>query len=90
PLGARIFAVADAFDAMTSDRPYRAAFAPEQALAEILRNSGSQFDPAVVKVFLSVYQTRFVQGHGDGNSVGELNSNLKKAILEAAGLGGSS
>ena len=90
PLGARIFAIADAFDAMTADRPYRPARAPERALAEILGNSGSQFDPAAVKAFLSVYQTRFVHSHGEGRSEGEINSALKKAILEAAGLEGSS
>jgi hypothetical protein len=51
PLGARIFAVADAFDAMTSDRPYRAALPWEVALAELTRFSGAQFDPRVVEVF---------------------------------------
>jgi ribonuclease P protein subunit RPR2 len=48
PLGARIFAVADALDAMTSNRPYRGAGSWENALDEILRESGSQFDPRVV------------------------------------------
>jgi hypothetical protein len=48
PLAARILSVADAFDAMTSDRPYRAALPPEEALAEIRRNAGTQFCPAVV------------------------------------------
>jgi two-component system, cell cycle response regulator len=48
PLGARIFAVADTFDAMTNDRPYRAALSWEEALAELERCAGSQFDPAVV------------------------------------------
>jgi len=48
PLGARIFAVADALDAMTTDRPYRDAQSWEHALDEILRGSGSQFDPRVV------------------------------------------
>ncbi len=52
PLGARILAVADSFDAMTSDRPYRAAMPAARAIAEIKRCSGSQFDPAVVKAFL--------------------------------------
>ena len=89
PLGARIFAVADAFDAMTSGRPYRLARAPEQALAEVLRNSGGQFDPAVAKAFLSVYQKRFVQG-GDGRPEQELSPALKNAILDAAGRGGLS
>jgi hypothetical protein len=51
PLEARIFAAVDAYDAMTSDRPYRKAMSPEQALEDIRRNSGIQFDPAVVKAF---------------------------------------
>ena len=51
PLGARIFAVADALDAMTSDRPYRRALPWEAAAEEILGQSGRQFDPDVVVVF---------------------------------------
>ena len=51
PLGARVFAVADALDAMTSDRPYRRAGTWAHAAAEIARESGSQFDPQVVEVF---------------------------------------
>jgi diguanylate cyclase (GGDEF)-like protein len=51
PLGARIVAVADAFDAMTSGRPYRAAISHEQALAELHRCAGTQFDPTVVAAF---------------------------------------
>lgn len=54
-LGARIIAVADAFDAMTSDRPYRKGMTPEEALAELKRNSGTQFDPVVVAAFIRVY-----------------------------------
>ncbi len=54
PLGARIFAVADAFDAMTSDRPYRRGRELREAFAEIERCVGTQFDPAVVSVFLEV------------------------------------
>ncbi len=54
PLGARIFAVADTFDAMTSDRPYRAAQSIASGRREIERNSGKQFDPEVVKVFLGL------------------------------------
>lgn len=52
PLGARVFAVADAFDAMTSNRPYRRALPVEKAREEILGNAGSQFDPKVVEAFL--------------------------------------
>ncbi len=51
-LGARIMAVADSFDAMVTDRPYRKAFSKEEALAEVKKNSGSQFDPKVVEAFL--------------------------------------
>jgi putative nucleotidyltransferase with HDIG domain len=54
PLGARIFAVADAFDAMISERPYRKPISIEAACEEIRRNSGTQFDPKVVDVFLSM------------------------------------
>jgi HD-GYP domain-containing protein (c-di-GMP phosphodiesterase class II) len=54
PLGARIFAVADTLDAMTSDRPYRAALPYRVAREEIKRCSGSQFDPDVVQAFLAI------------------------------------
>jgi putative nucleotidyltransferase with HDIG domain len=54
PLGARIFAVADALDAMVSDRPYRRALSMQHARDEIERCSGTQFDPSVVEVFLSL------------------------------------
>jgi diguanylate cyclase (GGDEF)-like protein len=54
PLEARILAVADAFEAMTSDRVYRAAMAPGQARAELVRCTGTQFDKLVVEAFLRV------------------------------------
>jgi putative nucleotidyltransferase with HDIG domain len=59
PLGARILAIADAFDAMTSDRPYRPAMPVEEARQEIRRCSGTQFDPVVAGAFLKidVYRT---------------------------------
>ena len=53
PLGARIFAVADTLDAMTSDRPYRAGLPFAAARDEIVRQAGRQFDPDVVQVFLA-------------------------------------
>jgi HD-GYP domain-containing protein (c-di-GMP phosphodiesterase class II) len=58
PQCARIFAVVDAFDAMTNERPYRAAMKIERALAEIERCRGSQFDPLVVEAFLSLQDIR--------------------------------
>lgn len=52
-LGARLFAVIDTLDAMTSDRPYRKAGSFEQARDEIIRMSGTQFDPQAVQAFLA-------------------------------------
>ena len=54
PIGARIFAVSDTLDAITSDRPYRKASSFDAARQEILRCSGTQFDPSVVEVFLKI------------------------------------
>jgi putative nucleotidyltransferase with HDIG domain len=54
PLGARVVAVADAFDAMTSDRPYRKGMPPWEAFQEIVAKTGLQFDPAVVDAFKHV------------------------------------
>jgi PAS domain S-box-containing protein/diguanylate cyclase (GGDEF)-like protein len=54
PLGSRIIAVCDAYDAMTSDRPYRAAMSREVALSELRRCAGTQFDPLVVDAFGAV------------------------------------
>jgi len=54
PLEARIFAVVDAYDALTSDRPYRQATSPQEALAEIKANAATQFDPQVVESFTAV------------------------------------
>ena len=58
PLGARIIAVADAYDAMVTDRPYRAGKLPWEAANEIQAGSGSQFDPVVVGAFLIVMRGR--------------------------------
>jgi len=54
PLGSRIIAVCDAYDAMVSDRPYRPKLESEEALAELRRCAGTQFDPRVVRVFCDV------------------------------------
>jgi HD-GYP domain-containing protein (c-di-GMP phosphodiesterase class II) len=54
PLGARVFAIADTLDAITSDRPYRAAQDLPAAKTEIQSWSGKQFDPEIIKVFLAI------------------------------------
>lgn len=56
PFGARIIALADAFDAMTSDRPYRKAYSVAAAIDEIKEKAGTQFDPTVVEAFLSAIE----------------------------------
>ena len=56
PLAARVFAVADSFDAMTSDRPYRRAMGIERALAEIRAGAGTQWDPDVARVFVQMIE----------------------------------
>jgi putative nucleotidyltransferase with HDIG domain len=61
PLGARIFAVADAYDAMTSVRPYRQPLSHAAALAEIDRCRGTQFDPRVVDAFFSLFESRNIE-----------------------------
>jgi hypothetical protein len=63
PLEARIFAVVDSWDAMTSDRPYRQAMPVAEALEEIRRNAGIQFDPEVVQAFTRVLQKMQPQPH---------------------------
>lgn len=64
PLGARIIAVADAYHAMTSQRPYRASMSQDDAVAELLRCAGTHFDPAVVDAFLRVLVQRYSSRHG--------------------------
>lgn len=59
PTECRILAIADAYDAMTSNRPYRKALKPEQAFQELIRNSGIQFDPNLVPIFIDVIKTSF-------------------------------
>jgi putative nucleotidyltransferase with HDIG domain len=56
PVGARILAVADAFEAMTSDRPYRPALSFQAAVAELEAGRGTQFDPAIVDTFLTILE----------------------------------
>jgi len=58
PLAARIFALADSFDAMTNDRPYRRAMPISDAIDEIIRSSGSQFEPDLARAFVELVRER--------------------------------
>ena len=68
PLGSRIVMVADAFDAMTSDRPYRRAFPAERAVAELRKHAGTQFDERVVAALDSLIQAGKFKVLHDGNA----------------------
>ncbi|KPJ51550.1 MAG: hypothetical protein AMJ38_00135 [Dehalococcoidia bacterium DG_22] len=76
PFAARIFAVIDAFDAMTSRRPYRDPLSRDQAFEELLRNAGTQFDQQVVKAF--------VEAMGDGVRPREDDSLVAGGTVSAA------
>ena len=58
PLAAAIISLADAFDAMTSDRPYRKALSGEEARMAILKNSGRQFHPELARLMIKIIETR--------------------------------
>jgi putative two-component system response regulator len=62
PMEARIMAVADSFDAMTSTRPYRPALSLDQAYEEIVQGAGQRYDPTVVAVFQAAWQAEEIQG----------------------------
>ena len=70
-LGARVVAVADAFDAMISDRPYRAAMSIAKAVEEIDRSADTQFDPVVVAAFLKTLQTGATQAPEPQNGLAD-------------------
>jgi putative nucleotidyltransferase with HDIG domain len=62
PVAARLFAVVDAYDAMTSSRPYRAAGTHEEAMAELWKGAGAHFDPAMVSAFYQMMENRRASG----------------------------
>lgn len=73
PLGARILAVADSFEAMMSDRPYRKALALDEAVKEIEDNAGTQFDPVVAKAFIEALSEGEAGEHVKPQAASELN-----------------
>ncbi|MGQ0549954.1 MAG: HD-GYP domain-containing protein [Armatimonadota bacterium] len=73
PLGSRILAVADTYEAMTSDRIYRAALAADDAIAELKLYTGVQFDPTVVEAFVSIHDTLAPAEEPAGDAPGVAN-----------------
>ncbi len=91
PLGARIFAVADTLDAMTSDRPYRRALSYHAAREEITREAGKQFDPRVVETFQRISdQTLEEIRYGRGVRARSLEHEIALKVQTMAGLDRSS
>jgi len=78
PFGARIVFTCDAYNAMTTDRPYRGAMAPEKALAELEANSGTQFDPRVVEALAAIVQ----KGNMPDSNVDEVRALVAGAQLQ--------
>lgn len=77
PIGARILAVVDCFDALVSDRPYRAAMSIEDAMALVRRESGIRFDPAIVNVLDCRYQELEALARAADNGMQPLNTNVR-------------
>jgi putative nucleotidyltransferase with HDIG domain len=69
PLGARIISVADAFGAMTTDRPYRKALSIEKAIKELKEFAGTQFDPEIVEIFISILHEKGVLGNEEKHKI---------------------
>src|SRR5271155_410251 len=84
PLGARIFTVADSLDAMISDRPYRRALPMTHAREEIRRCAGTQFDPKVVDVFMSIPDQHWIELRQNLGSPFRL-AHLKSAMRNSLG-----
>ena len=82
PLGARIVAIADAYDAMTQDRPYKRSMSHDQAISELRRHAGTQFDPELVALFCSMYGSRAPQP--DPRLVAQVPTSVAAAVAEAA------
>ena len=84
PLGARIYAVVDSYDAMTSHRPYRHAFSHAAAVREIKRNSGTQFDPRAVEAFMEANRKGLISNHAAEKDNGEQAMQLVSTVAAEA------
>ena len=87
PLGARVFAVVDAYEAMTSHRPYRKALPHCKAIEEIVRNANAQFDPEVVRAFLEAEKRGLLDSERrqDAESRPASIDSLKRTLSPTAG-----
>ncbi len=92
PIGARILSVIDCFDALASDRPYRAAMPPEEALKYVEANAGTKFDPAVVRLLGQHYREWEQKTHEQTDSIVQLNVDISvpRGLAPAAGFASES
>ena len=89
PLAARVIAVVDAYDAMTCERPYRAAQSTEEALAELHREAAAQFDPEIVPVFAELVRSGATAAVADALPLGGTLESGGRALVALADAGGS-
>jgi diguanylate cyclase (GGDEF)-like protein len=92
PIGARIVSIVDAYEAMVAGRPYRAAITHEQALAELRRQAGVQFDPDLVELFAALFSGGMPwepdgHDHGHDHAPDHVDETHGVAVVAAAGLG---
>jgi len=83
-LAGRIVSVADVFDALTHERPYKAAWPVKEAVNEILDQRGRQFDPAVVDAFTKLDHSALLRTVEEGAEAGEADSLRAPALLSRA------
>jgi diguanylate cyclase (GGDEF)-like protein len=86
PLAARIIAVCDTFHAITTDRPYREGRSPEEALEELRRCAGSQFDPAVVEAFAAELAAGAATGEGAGRESQGATEGVARRVAPAGAI----
>jgi HD-GYP domain-containing protein (c-di-GMP phosphodiesterase class II) len=88
PLAAHFLIVADSFDAMTSERPFRPRLSREEALAEIERNAGTQFHPAIAKAFVAVQRGIEPEGVLTDDELSAIRDASASSVRVRTGLGG--
>jgi HD-GYP domain-containing protein (c-di-GMP phosphodiesterase class II) len=84
PLGARIFSPIDAYDAMTSDRPYRRGMSHGEAVTRLIESAGTQFDPKIVKVILAIEEAEWLAIRDDAQRISDHGATSTPAPARAA------
>lgn len=80
PFGARVIAIADSFDAMTSDRPYRQAMSNDEAIQVLLEGRGAQWDPNIVNAFVEMMSKEADEGPAERPSLQGISSAFSQDV----------